>query len=272
MDDFLRFAAWHGLIIGDIQPGRITRCKTVDHPHKKNGAFMFDGEWGWCQNWADSDKPVIWQGKESKLTQIEIRQKIKESTAERDHQFQEAIRKAAWMIKQAKPGTHDYLALKGHPEAIGLIMQKDAGDLLLIPMRIINNLVGLQVIAKDESGYRKTFLKGSKTKDACYVIGRGGLPIHCEGYVTGLSIHRALNRSKLSGHVVVCFSAGNMVHVAKTGYVVADNDASGTGEKCAKQTGLPYFMPPDLGDDFNDYEMRGQLEAMMQIKKLLKPG
>ena len=41
--------------------------------------------------------------------------------------------------------------------------------------------------------------------------------------------------------------------LAGRGFVVADNDISGTGEKAAKATGLNYFLPPDLGSDFNDY-------------------
>jgi putative DNA primase/helicase len=39
--------------------------------------------------------------------------------------------------------------------------------------------------------------------------------------------------------------------MATEGFVVADNDASETGEKSALATGLPYFLPP--AGDFNDY-------------------
>jgi putative DNA primase/helicase len=52
--------------------------------------------------------------------------------------------------------------------------------------------------------------------------------------------------------------------------VVADNDESGTGERIAKQTGLPYWMPPDIGFDFNDYHIKyGLFKASQAINKLL---
>jgi hypothetical protein len=47
-----------------------------------------------------------------------------------------------------------------------------------------------------------------------------------------------------------------MVKVAATlprGFVVADNDESRAGEEAAKRIGWPYWMPPDVGHDFNDY-------------------
>jgi putative DNA primase/helicase len=53
----------------------------------------------------------------------------------------------------------------------------------------------------------------------------------------------------------VCFSAGNMVKVAaslSSGFVVADNDASGTGERVAKEIGWPYWMSSEVGEDADD--------------------
>jgi putative DNA primase/helicase len=53
----------------------------------------------------------------------------------------------------------------------------------------------------------------------------------------------------------VTFSAGNLVKVAAkhgTGLVIADHDASGTGQKAGAATGLPVFLPPTKGQDFND--------------------
>ena len=40
------------------------------------------------------------------------------------------------------------------------------------------------------------------------------------------------------------------------GVVVADNDASGTGERVAKEIGWPYWMSPVLGEDANDAHQR----------------
>lgn len=270
MDDFLKFANTCGLVIDYVRTGKITRCATIDHPHKQNGAFLFNGDWGWCQDWSKTDKPEIWVSGDSKITRCEIQKQIRDSNRERDRLHMEAARKAAWMIKQAKPGIHNYLSQKGFPDSVGLVMEREGKSLLLIPMRIENNISGLQIISQEVDGFRKTFLKGSKTKGACYTMGRGGKSVYCEGYATGLSIHRAVTKSNIPAHVVVCFSAANMAHLAKSGFVIADNDASGVGEKYAIQTGLPYFLPPDTGMDFNDFEIKhGRLNAMMQIKKLL---
>jgi hypothetical protein len=57
--------------------------------------------------------------------------------------------------------------------------------------------------------------------------------------------------------VVVCFSAGNIPVVAaqyRSGFVVADHDESRAGEKAAVKTGLPWWMPPEIGDA-NDFHL-----------------
>src|SRR3546814_11157496 len=75
-------------------------------------------------------------------------------------------------------------------------------------------------------------------------------------YATALSIQAALKRLYRRASVVVCFSASNLAHVAKSlgGRVVADHDESGTGERAARETGLPWCMPPDVGTDANDMQ------------------
>jgi putative DNA primase/helicase len=40
------------------------------------------------------------------------------------------------------------------------------------------------------------------------------------------------------------------------GIVIADNDASGTGERVAKQIGWPYWMSDQVGEDANDTHRR----------------
>ena len=63
---------------------------------------------------------------------------------------------------------------------------------------------------------------------------------------------------------MLAFSAGALPVVA--GYVAvdmvaADNDKSQAGEEGAKATGLPYVMPPTLGD-WNDYAASHGLDGM----------
>ena len=48
------------------------------------------------------------------------------------------------------------------------------------------------------------------------------------------------------------------------GFVVADNDASGTGERIAKEIGWPYWMSDTVGEDFNDTHQRVGLFAISQ--------
>jgi hypothetical protein len=57
--------------------------------------------------------------------------------------------------------------------------------------------------------------------------------------------------------IVVCFSASNLALVCEKYpdcIVVADHDKVGVG--VAKKSGRPFFVPPNLKEDFNDYEMR----------------
>jgi putative DNA primase/helicase len=86
-----------------------------------------------------------------------------------------------------------------------------------------------------------------------------GIHILCEGYATGLSIQEAFKKMSRRYTIHVCFSAGNMKKIAadlKPGIVVADNDASGTGERVAKEVGWKYWMSDVVGEDANDTHVR----------------
>jgi putative DNA primase/helicase len=47
--------------------------------------------------------------------------------------------------------------------------------------------------------------------------------------------------------------------------VVADNDASGTGQKAAESIGLPWMMPDTIGQDFNDLHQSEGLGACVKL-------
>lgn len=177
----------------------------------------------------------------------------------REHQVDEqeerrraqARQKALSMISRAEYGWHQYLVNKGHANVHGLVLD----DLLLVPMRDLSTGVvnSLQSITVDG---QKKFLSGGRAKGSVFVIGSGKETYLCEGYATGLSVKAALDSLYRKARVVVCFSAANLAHVAKRlgGYVIADNDASGIGQKYAEQTGLPWWMPPTEGDA-NDFHL-----------------
>ena len=66
----------------------------------------------------------------------------------------------------------------------------------------------------------------------------------------------------------VCFSAGNLKKMARTGLVVADNVEKKTGETVAQATGLPYFLPPP--GDLNDmHKAQGVFRTSQTLRRWL---
>ncbi len=192
------------------------------------------------------------------------------------------------------PSAHPYLVAKGYPEQGGLVLDGN----LLVPMRhyqAYERVQSVQMIGPDGS---KKYLPGGKASEAVYKLGQGGEHYYCEGYATALSVRAALKRLYRDQHseVWVCFSAGNIPNVAKSrrrSMVIADHDwwrcpkkecrakwdyeskrcpscgSSGVtepaGEKHAKQTGLPYWMPNEPGTDANDVMLSHGVEALADV-------
>lgn len=269
--EFAQFAAVHGLIIKSLEVGRWARVPTTDHPRSKNGAYFFDRDYGFCQNWAEMQEVAVWHDKAERtpFDQAALNARMeaarKAQAKERAAMQQQAANKAEFIIGKAKQEQHAYLDSKGFKEALGLVWYPDENtNLLVIPMRHNGALAGCQLIDRDG---HKRFLKGQRTNDCENVIGTTGADIWCEGYATGLSVWSALRALSVACRVHVCFSAGNLQRMAKSGFVVADNDASATGEKAAIATGLPYWMPAETGWDFNDfYVSRGKFVAGMELR------
>ena len=213
--------------------------------------------------------------------------------AAREKRATDAAVRAIAMIHNANwMPSHPYLVAKGFPETPGLSCEGH----LLVPMRhyLSNAVQSVQTIAPDG---KKKFLAGGQASQAVYKLGRAWTRWYVEGYATGLSVQAALRRLPRQDQVVVCFSAGNLAHIAppagstpRAQYVIADHDwwrcpkkecrakwdyeskrcpscgSSGVtepaGEKHAKQTGLPYWMPPEPGTDANDYHQAHGVEAL----------
>ena len=191
------------------------------------------------------------------------------------------------------PSAHPYLVAKGFAQQDGLVLDGN----LLVPMRhyqAYERVQSVQMIGPDGS---KKYLPGGQASEAVYKLGQGSEHYYCEGYATALSVMAALKRLYRDQHceVWVCFSAGNIPNVAKSrrrSMVIADHDwwrcpkkecrakwdyeskrcpscgSSGVtepaGEKHAKQTGLPYWMPPEPGTDANDYHQAHGVEALAE--------
>jgi putative DNA primase/helicase len=258
---FQEFAEQHGLIIGSLVHDKWTRVSTTDKPNKKNGSYIYDGNSGAVQNWAVHEKPVSFKGKHDPLHIIRKPKIVIDVSGNQTR----ATSKAAFILGSALKKPHPYLVKKGFPEEKGWVWN----ELLVIPMRIDGDLVGCQLI--DAEGNKK-FLSGQKTKKASAIFDNKGPVLLCEGYATALSIRRALKAIKTRYKIVVCFSAGNLSEMVKTypdSVLVADHDQIGI--RVSKQISRPYWISPNQGEDFNDYELRvGSEIAGKALSNLIK--
>jgi putative DNA primase/helicase len=251
--DLIDFCRAHGIIIDAPPPiGYWKRYQTVDHPRKRNGAVKWMGDHAFVQNHATDTEVSIWKPDSINESQ---RRDYSRMAAQAEQEKVRTQEKAAIKAKELLNGsvlaTHPYLKSKGFPEEQGWVNDKK----LIIPMRIDGELVGCQVVDADGG---KKFLFGQKTANASFDFDNKGKHYLCEGYATALSLRHALRSLKRNYVIHVCFSAGNLLKLAQKfgGFVIADNDESGTGERVAKQTGLPYWMSDVVGEDANDAHQR----------------
>jgi len=158
---------------------------------------------------------------------------------------------------------HPYLKTKG----IKTHGARVTGDgRLVVPLfDQVGNLSSLQYIAADGG---KLYHSGAQTGGRFWQIGtldEPGTLYVAEGFATAATIHEITNRP-----CIVAYSASNLVPVAgilremhgaaQDIVIVADNDASGVGQRYAEQAsakfGARMVMPPELGDA-NDYVQAG---------------
>ena len=246
---FEQFAIEHGLLIDSLTQDRWMRVGTVDHPHKKNGAYIFDGRNGAIINFAVHDKHIPYVSREPYTPDPLAHIKRDKAERERKERQAKAKHKASTILHHANESTHPYLERKGLGECKGYVWN----GLLILPMRIDGALVGCQMIAADGT---KRFLTGQITKGATLKIDTKGRNIVCEGFVTGMSVRRAMRFLRERYTIHVCFSAGNMLEIGRqleNPIVIADNDPMGIGT--AKKIASRYWLG-EAGEDFNDTEQR----------------
>ena len=251
---FIEFAQQHGLIIDSIVTDRWTRVPTEDKPHKKNGSYIWDGYSGAIQNWALHEKPIVYKT-DKRVPFITIKSDYKKVRAESQ---EKAKSKAIFMINHAEEKTHPYLLKKGFSKMKAYVWN----SLMLVPMRIDGKLVGCQLI--DQEGNKK-FLRGQITKGASLIIDNKGRDILVEGYATGLSVREVLKEAKKRYKIHVCFSASNMLEIAKglkNPLVIADNDKIGI--QTAQKIGQ-YWVSNTEGEDFNDAHQRGYIGNLIEL-------
>jgi phage/plasmid primase-like uncharacterized protein len=158
---------------------------------------------------------------------------------------------------------HPYLRRKGI-QPLGARVTGD-GRLVVPLYQPDGSISSVQYIDQDGG---KLYHAGAQTGGCSWMIGtldEPGTLYVAEGFATAATIHEATRRP-----VVVAYSASNLVPV--TGHLrdrygatqdivlVADNDASGVGQRYAEQASAKYgarmVMPPVLGDA-NDYVQAG---------------
>lgn len=277
--EFADFARINGLIIPSLfSANRIQRCATESHPHKTNGAYFYDGARGFVFDWAGDAKPnwfndensQPWTDAEKKAWAQQRNQSAVDIQAKQD----KAAIQAQTMLNEAESKPHGYLMIKGFETLDGFV----SGDELYIPIRNIktNKLQTIQRIywVAETRHYEKKMLSGGKAKAGVFILGNKNAQeaILCEGYATGLSIKLAADSVGLRACVIVCFSANNMIEVAKEltikTYIFADNDTSNVGKTSAEKTGLAYVMSDVVGEDANDLFLRGGQFAV--VAKLME--
>jgi putative DNA primase/helicase len=231
---------------------------TLFHEAKQNG-------------WKDDEKftpPTQAQMDAQRKATLERQSKEGQDRAK---QARFAAEKANWILGQCKREKHAYLQAKGFADLEGLVWRPvQETNLLCIPMYVAGALAGLQMIDKDGG---KKYLSGQVTANAEFCFDAGGInPIDfwVEGYASGLSLQACLNALKTRARIHVTFSAQNLQRMAHSGYVIADNDKSGTGEAAAIATDLPYWLPFDEGTDINDFhKAQGTFKASQALRKWL---
>jgi len=270
--ELVDFCRAHGILIDAPPPiGMWRRYPTEDKPRSRNGAVKYLGTHAFVQNHATDSDVSVW-----KPESMAHHDRIKyESMAKRESEKQSidaklARDKAAFIIKNSQLARHDYLKAKGFQDESGYVWISPDGHMLVIPMRIDGNLVGVQLIDKHGS---KKFLYGQKSGGAEFIFDNKGVHIYCEGYATALSVRLALKSVKIRYTIHVCFSANNLLKLTqkyKDGFIVADNDESLTGENVAKRSGLPYWISPILGEDGNDFHQRmGLFKFSQELRALI---
>lgn len=259
-----------------ILDGQLRRFRTDPKKHDRSGWYVGHADgivtmiWGdWRQGIEQTIKADMgrkWSVAEEMAHVARVAAAKAARDAERKKQNEAAAStvEIIWSEGAAASPEHPYLKRKDiQPHGA-----KITGDgRLMVPLFDSDGvLASLQYI--DAEGGKLYHPGGSVSGKFC-IIGTLDVPgvlYVAEGYATAATIHEVSKRP-----VVVAYSASNLVPVTGTLrdiygqgqdiVIVADNDASGVGQKYAEQAcakyGVRMVMPPIQGDA-NDYAQAGQ--------------
>ncbi|MBS7328974.1 MAG: toprim domain-containing protein [Oxalobacter sp.] len=284
----MTFCRMHGVMVDRLPPaGKIKAFGTERHPRSQNGRVMFDGGWGWVQNWETMTSAAVWFPKKT-LTEAEkaaYRQKV-QASMKRDALRRHAAKQRMverWNSLPPLVGGHPYLERKGL-SMLGCSQLRIDKDLLVVPMYRNGCLVSLQTISPDGE---KRFAKDCPAKGASLILRRrsSAVTCFCEGLATGLSIFQCIPRST----VVVCFNTAGLVEVSKAWKplgmccVCADNDHATeqkppfinpgikAGTEAARNLHCGLAYPEGIeGTDFNDAMQEWGSSAPWRIRMMVE--
>jgi putative DNA primase/helicase len=223
--------------------------------------------------------------------QAQLAEQKRRANLEKVKEQRLACERAAKLFGEGEKREHPYLKAKRLSGLHGALVHPQ-DNALMIPMRgPEGKLWGLQRIYN--LGKEKRFLSGQKKQGTFHTIPDSADPLKepllilCEGFATGASIHEATGRP-----VLVCFDAGNLVHVAQTLYkeipetsfiIAGDDDRfndTNTGAEsaekarivCGGSVALPKFPFNDEDStDFNDLaSISGKEVVRDQIEDAIK--
>ena len=198
--------------------------------------------------------------------------KIRDDELKRQREAVADTAELIWVKGMLADADHPYLARKG-VQSHGVRVTGDGR--LMVPLYTPEGKISsIQYIDTDGG---KLYHAGGQTGGCFWMVGtmdEPGVLYIAEGFATAATIHEITNRP-----CVVGFSASNLVPVTGSMHekygptqelvIVADNDASGTGQKYADQASAKYgarvVMPP-IDGDANDYVQAGH-----DLKILLQP-
>lgn len=233
------------------------------------GAF---GNWrlSFKQNWhANIGRELSYDERISCAMKWKEAARLREEEQRRQHEMAAvAVNK---ILSEAAPASpeHPYLTRK-RVGSYGLYQTGDGR--LIMPICLDGKVVSAQYIDGDG---KKQFHGGGEVKGGYFVIGTTppqSVVYIAEGYATAASVYEATGHS-----AVVALNAGNLSAVATALreklpasceiVIVADNDASGVGQKAAQEAaslcGGRVIIPPQTGDA-NDYvNAGGDLSALL---------